>query len=84
MNEQLAQMIRDLNLGFEHIPKDSIIGMSETIVVLYPNGKAVCEFSKVTDGGKPTRWAVESYNRLDLGEIEFIQKCLVVLGEQNP
>lgn len=79
MNEKIAQMIRDLNLGFEHIEEGTITNMPETIGVFYPSGMSVCEFSKQCEyGGKPY-WVVESYNQLKRNEIAFIQQCLEIL-----
>ncbi|MEC7119349.1 MAG: hypothetical protein VXW65_05555 [Pseudomonadota bacterium] len=79
MNEKLAQMIRDLNLDFEHDLGDSVAGLPETIGVFYPSGMSVCYFTKIIPWGYPKKWAVESDNQLELHEIEFIRDCLAVL-----
>lgn len=80
MNEKLAQMIRDLNLDFEHDLGDSVAGLPETIGVFYPNDMAICFFTKIIGWGHPTKWVVESDNPLELHEIEFLRDCLAELN----
>lgn len=83
MNEQLAQMITSMNFEFDYFDGDVVANAPERIAVFYPDEASVFELSRPIRYGYPTVWLVETESQLNLSEIEFIQKCLVVLGGKD-
>ncbi len=83
MNEQLAQMIQAMNFEFDYFDGDVVAGAPERIAVFYPDESSVFELSRPIRYGYPTVWLVETASQLNLPEIEFVQKCLVALGERS-